>query len=237
MLGPRSRVLLLIAIVGACGPSPDRSPSTAPHAPNAEASAVATVSSATSSPDSCADGRLTVADGRSLGRASILQDLDPFEPLGGQPTELEERWNEVAPSSLRIGEFATVLLYRSNDRTLQAELGTNDANEPLIAMLVPIDDADQIRSIAIRWRRPVAGQTTADLDRHNAVLVALVKSTAAADRPAGAGECVLRALGSFSAEEDFAGVDRRVEISSEDIEYRLLEVDSVIWFAASRSGP
>jgi hypothetical protein len=226
-----SSLILLAVAVTACGPAPIQSPS---PTSGEEIDATATPSK---SPDACADGSLTVRDGRSLGRASIIQDLDPFEPLGTQAKQLEERWNGMAPPSLRIIKFDTVLLYRSDDRTLEAELGTNAANEPLIAMLVPIDDSDQVRSIGIRWRRPVLGQTTPDLDRHNAVLAVLVEATAAPDRRAGAADCVLQALGSFSAEDDFAGIDRQVEISSEEVEYRLLEVDSVIWFTASRSGP
>jgi hypothetical protein len=49
-------------------------------------------------------------------------------------------------------------------------------------------------------------------------------------------ECVLGELGSFTAEEDFARADRQVLISSEGIAYRLLDVDSVVWFTATQSG-
>jgi hypothetical protein len=177
-----------------------------------------------------------VADGRSLGRASISQDLDPVENLGGRPNEFEDRWNAASPSSLRLGPLDTEFATDSDETNLQAEIGRIDANEPQITMHVPIDPSGQIRAVAVRWRLPVPGETMADLDRHNAVLISLVESTAASESPAGVTDCVLQGFGSFSAEEAFVGVDRRVLLANERISYRLLEVDSVVWFTASRSG-
>jgi hypothetical protein len=140
-----SSLILLGFVVAACDPAPIQSSSLTPD------EAINATAAPSKSPNACADGSLTVRDGRSLGRASILDDLDPVDSLGGQPNELEDRWSDAAPSSLQLGKFDTIFVTGSDERHLQAEVGTNDANEPQITMLVPIDESGQIRSVAIRW--------------------------------------------------------------------------------------
>lgn len=229
-------VLSVIAALAACSPLPERSPEATPGQATPTAFAYPSVPATTASPDPCNDESITVIDGRSPGRDAILGDLRSLEPLGMDAAQLRERWNGTAASGLRLGQFETVLLTGSDDRHLQGEIGVSPGNERQITMLAPIDDSDQVRAVAVKWRLPLVGEETADPNKLEEVLASLVRSTAAPGRPSHLSSCVLRRLGSFDAESDFAGVDRQVLISSESIAYRLLDVGSVIWFTASRSG-
>ncbi len=224
----------VLVALAACSPLPEQSRAPTPGHSTATTSAPS-VAPASPSPDACADGSITVIDGRSTASDAILADLGPTKSLGTLAVQLRERWNDSAGSAVQLGSFETILLTGSNDRELQAEIGVSPGNERPITMLAPIDDSDHVRAVAVRQNLPLAGEHAADPTKLVQVLAFLVGTTAAPGRPSALSSCVLERFGSLDTDAEFVGLDRQVLIPGESIAYRVLELESVIWLTATKS--
>lgn len=230
---PFGAALLLIVGLQACGPLPEPSVTSAPTGTISSAP-TGTISDASHEPtpgaDACGDGSISVVDEAGAGRDAIAQDLAPQVPLGMPAEEMRDRWNRVAPSDGKLAGFEPTYLTGGEERNLQGEIGSAAGDAPVMILLAPLDKSGRIRSVAIRWRRPSAALDMEARSKISAGLASLVEVTAASDRPLGVSACVLRRLGSW--EENTSRVAR---IRGEPIAYRVLEVDSIVWFTATRS--